>query len=173
MFGDETRRAATGEDASLRSLAVALFELLTAFDDTPFSLDHKRWKIAGYRLGKYLARVEDEKRRRGGSPELVRELADGMAASCDEEARMLPVVYDAGRSAELEDKARKLLALASHPSTGDGERSAAERGLRKLLESNELAIVPKARLEYVENRVRQLDDVVRFIRARHPGILLF
>jgi hypothetical protein len=173
VFDDVSREARNHDrfDASgeMRTIASILFAHLIAFDTTPFYLDEKRWKVVGYRLAETLSRCSQESRR--ASVALVKEFAEGMLVFCQNHAPGGPLVmFDEARAAQIEDRAEKLFTLAAHPNTGGHERSAAEAGIGRLVTSGDLGLVAQLRLAYLKQRLKQIHQVVEFIRSQHPWV---
>lgn len=165
LFDDTSRRAAATEDFTVSEVADALREHLLSSEDP---LSEKTWRIAGYRFARAIA----QGRRRGY--ELTREFTEGMRQFAEEHASIgPPVLYDTRRADAVEEKAEKLLALASHKNTGDAEARAAEHGFVKLYTQRDLAIISAERLNMQGQKMARMEDALNFLKAENPTMFLW
>ncbi len=165
FFDDTTRQAEAESDLWLSGLADHLREHMLSQSEP---LSEKRWRVAGYRYARALAQE------RPAGIACVREFAEGMRAYCNEHATLGgPILYDTKRSSTVEEKATKLLALASHKNTGEAEANAAIKGLVKLFLSHELAIITTERLSALGRTFQRMQETMNFLRREHPTLFLW
>jgi hypothetical protein len=157
---DDTERHGSIIDHTLAALADALREHILNQEDP---LSEKRWRVAGYRFARALA----QGRRKGY--EMTSAFMDGLRIFSEQHSSIRPIVpFNTARADALEEKAMKLLALATHKRTGEHEVRAAQQGFAKLFSSGDLAIVSTERHEWQESEQKRLRDAVNFIKNHHP-----
>jgi hypothetical protein len=162
---DDTARHGAEDDLWLSSFADEIRDHLLA---KPEPLSEKLWRLAGYRFARALAQG------RPSGIACVREFAEGMRAYCTENVSLGgPILYDVKRADSVEEKAEKLLALATHKNTGDAEARAAMMGLLKLYASKELAVIASERLGALGRTLTRLTESINFIRREHPTLFLW
>lgn len=165
FFDDTTRQAESEVDLWLAGLADHLREHMLS---QPEPLSEKRWRVAGYRFARSLAQE------RPSGMSCVREFAEGMRAYCNDNASIGgPVLYDVRRSDTVEEKAEKLLALASHKNTGDAEAAAALKGFAKFFIARDLAIITTERLGALGRTFARMQETMSFLRREHPTLFIW
>lgn len=153
-------------DNTLASMADDLRDYMLERSDN--GLSEKNWRVAGYRFAKSLS----QGRRMGY--QLSREFAEGMRIFCEENIPLgAPVLYDVKRADSLEEKAEKLLALATHKNTGTHERSNAEGSFVKLYGARDLAIIASDRFNALGQTLMHMRDSINFIKRAHPTLFVW
>lgn len=167
MFFDDTRRQAEGTDHWLVGIADHLRDHMLSQEEP---LSETLWRIAGHRFARALAQE------RPAGISCVRQFAEGMRSYCNESHTMSlggPILYDVNHNENVEEKAEKLLALATHKTTGEAEARAALAGLMKLFKSGDLAIIGSERLSALRRSFSRMEEMVNFLKREHPTLFLF
>lgn len=166
MLFDESARHGAIDDLYLMSIADSVAEYLrTLASDGPEA--DTIWRTAGYRFAAALAGRE----RAGRALDLARAFADGMRTYGSETASIgAPEFYDTKRADTLEEKAEKLLTLATHKGTGTAEAAAAALGFAKLFAGRELAIISRQRYLALGRALSRMTETINFIKREHPTI---
>jgi hypothetical protein len=165
MFYEAWKHGDAGLDFILSEIANALRDHMLGLDN-PLSKD--RWRLAGYKFAKFLAHGSE------AGVESAREFAIGVRTYIEEAGPIgAPILFDSNRADAIEDKARKLLNLATHDSANEQEARNAARGFTGLFVAQELAIIAGERFDALRSTLARFQDTIAFMKKEHPTLFLW
>lgn len=159
--------ASTGRDELAEYIAGAISEYLGGTSESRYALRMRQFQVLGYRVVTRLLIQEK------AYLDYVQGMSQGMVMALHEfESRSRGIAaFSESDAVKVEEKAKKLLRLATHEGTGEHEAAASSLQFAKLFSGTDLVLFARVRAQHWLGDYERMKLMFERIRREHPWLI--